>query len=107
MLFDIVNPIPCQSQKFEIRTIKIIRQIKCISFKSVQFIEKSKDEEPLAVSSVSQKVLLVSLIPFFFRQDFKAALRFLKIFSSTLCTNGKECLKVSPGFSGSAGLKAG
>ena len=106
MLFDIVNPIPCLSQKFEIRTIKIIRQIKCISFKSVQFIEKSKDEEPLAVSSVSQNALQISLILFFFRHDFKAVLRSPKI-SSTLCTNGKECLKVSPGFSGSGGLKAG
>ena len=39
MLFDIVNPIPCQSQKFEIRNIKN-RKIKCIPSKQVNFIEK-------------------------------------------------------------------
>ena len=72
----------------------------------MKFIEYSEDKESLVLSPVSQKVLQVSLIPFFFRHDFKAALRFPKI-SPTLCTNGKECPKVSPGFSDSAVLKAG
>ena len=61
---------------------------------------------PFVISPVWQKALQVSLILFFFRHDFKAVLRSPKI-SPTLFTNGKECLKVSPGFSGSGGLKAG
>ena len=105
MLFNIILSLR-RSQKFRTRTIKIARQIKYISSKSVQFIEKAEDEVPLVLSPVTQKALQVSLIPFFFRHDFKAALRSPKI-SPTLCTNGKECFKDSPGFSASAELKSG